>query len=154
MCLFNTTQSIMFQSLAPSEAPGMVEINSNTPYNELDVTWKHVAAQHFNRELIGYKLRLLLLEIGGQLILARKIEEKLIHPSQNRITVSRLKPNAKYSVTLLASNEFEDGASSSPVIQGKLFFIQTPAPSTHLFSLFRCSSFCNSFFLILLSCEN
>ena len=137
MCLFNMTRSIMFQSLAPSEAPGIVQINSNTAYNELDVTWKHVAAQHLNRELIGYELRLLLLEICGQLILARKTEEKLIHPSQNRITVSRLKPNAKYSVILPASNEFGDGASSSPVIRGKLFFIQTPAPSTCLFS--RCS---------------
>ena len=114
------TQSIIFQSPAPSEAPGMVQINSNTAYNKLDITWKHVAVQHLNRQLIGHKLRLSLLEIDGKSILAGRNEEKLIHPSLNWIILSGLKPNAKYSVTLLASNEFGDGASSSPVIRGKL----------------------------------
>ena len=69
---------------------------------------------------MGYKLRLSVLEIDGKPILAGKHEEKLIHPSQNRTTLSELKPNTKYSVTLLASNEFGDGVPSSPIIRGKL----------------------------------
>ena len=114
------TQSIILQSPAPSEAPGMVQINSNTAYNELDVTWNQGASQYLNGELMGYKLRLSLLEIGGKPILAGKHEETLIHPSQNRITLSELKPNSKYSVTVLASNEFGDGVPSSTIIAGKL----------------------------------
>ena len=68
---------------------------------------------------MGYKLRLSVLEIDGKSNLAGKHEEKLIHPSRNRTTLSELKPNTKYSVTLLASNEFGDGVPSSPIIAGK-----------------------------------
>ena len=113
------TQSIIFRFPAPSQAPGMVKINSNIEYNKLDVTWNHVPDQHLNGELIGYKIRLSLLKIGGIPVLTGQTEEKFIHPFLNKFTLSGLKPNAQYSVTLLAFNKFEDGVSSSSIIGGK-----------------------------------
>ena len=111
---------MLFQSSAPSQAPRMVTIDNNIGHTRFDVSWKHVPAKYLNGELTGYKLRLSLVNIGGEPVLNGKNEEKFIHPLMNKIRLSGLEPNARYSITLLASNKVGDGVSSSPVIGGKL----------------------------------
>ena len=96
----------------------MVTINSNG-HDKFDITWEHVPAKYLNGELVGYKLRVSLDQMGGRPALNGETVEKFIYPSLNKFTISGLKPNAQYSMILLAFNEFGDGVSSSPVIGGK-----------------------------------
>ncbi len=97
----------------------MLQIKSHIGHNALGVIWKPVPPHHLNGDLIGYKLMISLVTIGGRSVLTGQTKVKLIHPSVNQMTLSALQPNSQYSISVLAYNQFGDGVLSSPRIGGK-----------------------------------
>eukprot|EP00112_Aurelia_sp_Birch-Aquarium-sp1_P006951 Seg1759.9 transcript_id=Seg1759.9/GoldUCD/mRNA.D3Y31 product="Protein sidekick" protein_id=Seg1759.9/GoldUCD/D3Y31 len=61
----------------PSEAPGMLQIKSHIGHNELGVIWKPVPPHHLNGDLIGYKLMISLVTIGGSSVLTGQTKVKI-----------------------------------------------------------------------------
>lgn len=106
--------------IAPSKAPENVTVQSFMAHDTMRITWKQIESQYVHGDLKGYKIISKLLKIGGQSKVTAKSRVKMIHPSMVETTLTGLEANSKYSIVILAYNEYGDGITSSEIVGGML----------------------------------
>lgn len=89
-------------------------------HDTMRITWKQIESQYVHGDLKGYKIISKLLKIGGQSKVTAKSRVKMIHPSMVETTLTGLEANSKYSIVILAYNEYGDGITSSEIVGGML----------------------------------